>query len=113
MSLELVIGANVQPAITAINDMKLNLQKLKDQLSKTTDGAEINKLTSAIVNQKNQIQQSLAATNAFATGNFGVSRAARTAHNDLDQASRSIELFTHGSTGAVDGLSNLIFTFER
>jgi len=62
MSLELVIGANVQPAITAINDMKLNLQKLKDQLSKTTDSSEINKLTGAIVNQKNQIQQALAAT---------------------------------------------------
>jgi len=49
MSLELTIGANVQPAITAINDMKLNLQKLKDQLAKTTDGTEINKLSAAIV----------------------------------------------------------------
>lgn len=113
MALELTIGADVQPAITALRQMKDGLKSLKDQLDKTTDPAEVNRLTKAIVDQKNQIQQAQAATNGFANSTFGVSRAARVAHNDLDQTVRSLEGFSRGSQGAVDGLGNLIFTFER
>lgn len=93
--------------------MKDGLKSLKDQLDKTTDPSEVTRLTKAIVDQKNQIQQAQAATNGFANSTFGVSRAARIAHNDLDQTVRSLEGFSRGSSGAADGVSNLIFTFER
>lgn len=93
--------------------MKDGLKSLQDQLKKTTDPTEYNKLTKAIIDQKNQLQQAQAATNGFANSTFGVSRAARVAHNDLDQTVRSLEGFSRGSSGAADGVSNLIFTFER
>jgi len=116
LSIQLQIGADVGSAIVAVKDLKNQLQQLTISLEaarKAGNPAEIQRLGDAIVNTKNQIQQANAGVNAFATSTFGVSRATRIAHNDLDQMSRSIGLFASGNERGVDTLSQLVFTFER
>lgn len=97
-----------------INEMKADLKSFQKQLADVPVGSQaFDDLTNAITNEKNAIQQAEAGQRAFSNSSFGVSRAGRIAHNDLDQMVRSFELIGKGGEGAGAALSNMTFTFER
>jgi len=107
------LDSSFAPLTGTIGALENELAGFKSSLISATDPAQISALNRQIVDTKNKIQQITAESKSFAVSSFGVSRATRIAHGDLEQISRSIVNFSQGNERGVDTLSNLVFTFER
>lgn len=130
MSLDLTIGANVQPAIDGVNSVtkvlqdfsnkgKLSIEVVENSMNdlraaikSSSDPAVVQKLKGAYTELDATLKK-LKIEGGLEQSLGGVSRATRLAHADIGQLVGSLEGFSRGSSGAVDGVSNLIFTFER
>ena len=130
MGLQLNIGANVQPAVDGVNQIKnvladfaaqgklsigvveKSMQDLRNVIKQTTDPTELNRLKEAYRQLQLQLAQ-LKNEGGLTSQLGGISRATRTAHSDLEQISQSLRGFANGSERGADALSNLVFTFER
>lgn len=130
MSIQLNIGANVQPAVDGVKSLtgvlddfarkgqlsigviEKSMQDLRNVIKQTTDPTDLNKLKQAY--RELQLQLANLKNEGGLTSQLGgISRATRTAHSDLEQMSQSIRGFASGSERGADALSNLVFTFER
>src|SRR6185369_12197000 len=128
--IELQIGANVQPAIDGVNSVtkvlqdfaskgKLSIevvensmQDLKTAIKTSSDPAVVAKLKSAY-SELNDTLKKLKIDAGLEQQIGGISRSTKLAHNDIAQLVGSLDSFSRGSSGAVEGVSNLILTFEK
>lgn len=86
--------------------------QLRTTIKQTTDTTELKKLNDAYTELQRKLN-SLKLTGGLEQSLGGVTRSTRIAHGELDQMSRTLAQFATGNGRAIDGLSQIAFSFEQ